>query len=145
MVKLSEDQKWYRVSLRLMGDGLPIEEVETRLGISPSHFGRKGEPLRLGGRYESNVWVFSNESESNVPFDIQIENLLTILEPKKDVLKEILTWPEVEGELFLGFGSMNGQGGAYFSSGLLYRIAALGLSMDLDLYPPGEPEDLAIK
>jgi hypothetical protein len=145
MVKLSDDQKWYRVSLRLMGDGLPIDEVETRLGISPSQYGHKGDPLRHGGRYESNVWVFSNNSESDIPFDIQIESLLTMIEPKKDVLKEILKLPGVEGELFLGFGSENGQGGAFFSSGLLLRIAECGLSMDLDLYPPGEPEDSAIK
>ena len=67
--------------------------------------------------------------------------LLNTLEPKVDALKEILSLPDVEGDLFLGFGSGNGQGGAIFSPELLRRVAECGLSLSLDLYPPDIDED----
>ncbi len=138
---LSEDEKWYRVSLRLLGDGLPMDEIEAKLGLVASHVGRKGEPNHRGWKHLSNVWVWRYPAESNVEFEEQIASLLDALEPKLDALKGILALPEVEGELFLGFGSTNGQGGALFSPELLRRIADCGLSVLLDLYPSSSYEE----
>lgn len=138
---LDEDRKWYRVSLRLLGDGLPVDEIEAKLDLAPSHVGRNGEPNHRGWKHLSNVWVWRYPAESNVEFEEQIAGLLDVLEPKVDALKEILSLPEVEGELFLGFGSTSGQGGALFSPELLRRIAACGLSVLLDLYPSSSYEE----
>ena len=80
---------------------------------------------------------------SDVPFEEQITGLLDVMEPKLGALKEILSLPGIEGELFLGFGSGNGQGGAIFSPELLRRVADCGLSLGLDLYPPGGDENEA--
>jgi hypothetical protein len=112
-LELSEDQKWYRVSLRLMGDHLPVDDIEHRLGIAPTYVGRKGEHMRGNPRYakhHSNNWVWRYPSSSAVPFEDQIEGLLEVLSPKIAALKEILSIEDVEGELFLGFGSGNSQG-----------------------------------
>jgi hypothetical protein len=136
---LSGNQKWYRVSLRLMGDGLPVDEVEARLGFAPSTFGRKGEHLRGDPRFAkhaTNGWTLGDFTDSDVPFEQQITVLLDMLEPNIDALKQILSLPDVRGELFLGFSSGNGQGGAQFPPALLKRIAENGLSLNLDLYPP---------
>jgi hypothetical protein len=139
----SEDGKWYRVSLRLMGDGLPVEEVKTMLRLKPCSLGIKGNHIKDNPVYEkyfTNIWVLKSGTNSDVPFDEQITVLLDLLEPKIDALKEILSLPNVEGELFLGFGSGNGQGGAFFKKELLRRITDFGLSIDLDLYPPSGDE-----
>jgi hypothetical protein len=139
----SEDGKWYRVSLRLMGDGLPVEEVETILGMKPDSFGIKGRHIKNNPDYEkypTNIWTLKSGTNSNFPFDEQITVLLNLLEPKLDALKKILALPNIEGELFLGFGSGNGQGGAFFKKELLRRITDFGLSIDLDLYPPSGDE-----
>lgn len=145
MFVLSEDGKWYRVSLRLMGDSLPVEEIESKLGLEPSSFGRKDEHLHGDPRrakYYTNVWVSRYLVNSDVPFEEQVAGLLDVLEPKLGALKEILSLPDVEGELFLGFGSSkSGQGGAIFSPELLRRVADYGLSLSLDLYPPGRDEN----
>jgi hypothetical protein len=138
---LSESRKWYRVSLLLLGDGLPIDEIEAKLGIGASHVGRKGEPNHRGREHLSNVWVWRYPAQSNIEFEEQIAGLIDMIEPKADALREILALPEVEGELFLGFGSANGQGGALFSPELLRRIADLGLSVSLDLYPSSAYEE----
>ena len=127
-----------------MGDDLPVEEIESRLGLEAASFGRKGEHLNGNPRHEkyrTNIWVSKLLTNSDVPFEEQIAGLLDLLEPKVDALKAILSLPNVEGELFLGFGSGNGQGGANFSSDLLARIAGCNLSLGLDLYPPSVDED----
>ena len=119
-----------------MGDGLLVDEVEGMLGLSPSHVGKKGEPYQGPGRgsYESNVWVWKYPAESDVPFEEQVSSLLTIIEPKKSALREITKQPDVKGEIFLGFGPLNGQGGANLSTDLLRRVADCGLALDMDLY-----------
>ena len=69
---LSEDGKWYRVSLRLMGDSLPIEDIDVRLGLSSASLGRKGERLSDNPRSETfrtNVWASEYLTESDVPFE----------------------------------------------------------------------------
>jgi hypothetical protein len=122
-----------------MGDNLPVEEIESRLDIPAGSFGRKGEHLQGNPRrakYHTNVWASKYLTDSDVPFEKQITCMLDALEPKLGALKEMLSLPSVEGELFLGFGSENGQGGAEFSPALLRRIADYGLSLGLDLYPP---------
>jgi hypothetical protein len=143
MFEESEDGKWYRVSLRLMGDGLPIDEIDGLLGLAATKKNKKGASLKIGkAKCLTNVWVLSSGHNSDVPFEKQIADLLDLIEPKRDALKRIIEMADVEGELFLGYGSDNGQGGALISADVLRRIADCGLSLDLDLYPPpGEEED----
>jgi hypothetical protein len=140
---MSEDRKWYHVSLRFLGDGVPVDEIESQLGFEASSFGRKGNHLRgdpAYAKYHTNVWVSKYVADSDVLFEAQISLILDRLEPRVDALKKILSLPNVEGELFLGFSSANGQGGAVFSPELLRRVANCGLSLSLDLYPPGSDE-----
>lgn len=143
MFKESDDGKWYRVSLRLMGDALPIDEIQESLGLVPTEKNRKGSRHEVTGEEcRTNVWVWATPHDSHVPFEKQIGDLLEVIEPKKEILRTIIQKPGIEGELFLGYGSDNGQGGAYISPDLLQRIAECGLALDLDLYPPpGESED----
>ena len=143
----SEDKKWYRAGLRLSGDLLPIDEIESKLELKASSIGKKGVPLNhykspmLNTPLETNVWCAEKLTENDVPLENQIELYLEKLEPKKESLQEILSLPDVEGEFFLGFSSENGMGGAYFSAELLKRVADLGLSLSLDLYPPSDFEE----
>jgi hypothetical protein len=107
--------------------------------LTSASFGRKGEHFKGDPReavFLTNVRASNYLTDSDVPFEEQITRMLDALEPKLDALKEVLSLPGVEGELFLGFGSRNGQGGAEFSPALLKRIAEYGLSLGLDLYPP---------
>lgn len=139
MQETNHNEKWFRVALRFQGDDLPVDEIENRLNIKPSSLGRLGEHVGNNYRhakYHTNIWVWSITKDSSVPFDKQIEDVLELLEPKRDALVEILSLPDVEGELFLGFSSSNGQGGAHFPPSLLSRIGALGLAVTLDLYAP---------
>lgn len=136
---LSDEEKWHRASFRLMGDNLPIEEIEDRLDLDADSIYKKGEHIQDNpclAKYKTNVWVSDSSADSIVPFEEQITKLLDVLESKEKELKSILALPDVEGEMFLSFSSGNGQGGTYFSSNLLARLANCGLAIHLNLYPP---------
>jgi hypothetical protein len=127
-----------------MGDHLPVDEIEYRLDFTPTYFGRREEYVRGNPRYRkhpSNIWVWRYPASTAMPFEGQIEGLLEVLDPKIAALKELLSIQGIEGELFLGFGSGNGQGGATLSSDLLKRIGECDLSLSLDLYPPSGDEE----
>ena len=135
------DGKWFRVSLRLMGDKLPVNEIGNRLSMKPLVFAEKGDHINGNpryARYDTNFWLWSSSEDSAIPFEPQINELLEVLEPKHKNLREILSLPDVKGELFLGFSSAKSQGGAYLSHSLLQRVVNLGLALHLDLYPPSE-------
>ncbi|OUL24024.1 hypothetical protein BV378_20590 [Nostoc sp. RF31YmG] len=134
---LAFEQKWYRVSLRLMGDNLAVQEIEAKLDLVPRVVAFKGEHRHRNPRYakyRTNFWRSQYLTNSDVPFEQQIAMMLDVLEPRLNSLKEILSLPDVEGDLYLGFRSGNGQGGAFFSNELLRRIADYGLALTLDLY-----------
>ncbi len=143
MKESNHNGKWFRVTLRFWGDNLLVDEVEKELDIQPDFKGRKGEHINGNpryARYSTNGWGWWFTSDTTVNFEDQIGSLLELLEPKKRALAKILSSSGIQGELFLGFSSSNGQGGAHFPSSLLARVAALELALNLDLYPPGQAE-----
>ena len=95
----SEDKKWYRASLRLSGDSLPIDEIESKLELKASSIGKKGFSLNrykspiLNESLKTNVWCAEKLTENNVPLENQIELYLEKLEPKKEVLKRAQSPP----------------------------------------------------
>ena len=137
----SDDESWHKVSLRVIGDAVPLDDLGPMLGIEPTIIGRKGE--HIGGAadraiYDTNIWMWAYPASARVPFETQISALLDRLEPHRSSLREFFSSSGVEGELFLGFSSANGQGAAYFSREILERIVSFGFSITIDLYPPGE-------
>jgi hypothetical protein len=140
----ADDQRWYRVSLRLIGDALPEpQEVEALLRLPTSFCGRKGRHIRDNPRYAiypTNIWGWDITCDPAIPFEDQLEGALDMLESRFAELRRLLALPGVQARLVLGFGSESGQGGAWFEAGTLARIARLGLGLDIHLYPP---EDIA--
>jgi len=124
-----------------MGDGLLVDAIEERLELTPSSVRKKGQSYKDNpafGRCQTNVWLWRNPDASDVPLGEQITSLLDVLEPKKDILKEMVAAPQVEAQLFLGVCSAKGTAAMYLPNALLQRIAKLGLSVDFDLYLPAD-------
>jgi hypothetical protein len=136
---LNDDQKWYKVSLRFFGEGLDVSSVAAKIGLKPDVVGRLGEHIRGNPRYalyETNLWVHRHTDDDALPFCDQLTELVTRLEERSDSIRALTSAPGVGGELLLAFSSGNGQGGFTLPVELLARIAALGLDLGLDLYPP---------
>jgi hypothetical protein len=126
------------VSLRISGDNLEPSEVTAELGLRPDVTGRRGEHIRGNARYavyETGIWVHSYE-EGSLVFEDRLDAFISTLEARAEAVRALTTRAGVGAELFLGFSAGNGQGGFTLSASLLGRIAALGLDLTLDLYPP---------
>ena len=113
---ISEDNKWYSVSVRLCGDSLDPTSVEGLTGLPPTAIGlkgqkRKGKQGREYSPYETNIWVYSHNAASETCFEDQLRALFALVGHRRTALKTLCTAPGIEGEIFLGFGSGNGQGG----------------------------------
>jgi hypothetical protein len=114
---LDDNQKWYRVSLRFLGDDLDIAAVTRALGLKPDVVGRIGE--HIGGNprcatYDTNVWVYRYTDDDGLTFNEQLSGFITRLEGRGDSVRELAARPSVTAELFLGFSSGNGQAGSRF-------------------------------
>ena len=138
---LSEDDKWFAVSLRFMGTGFDPRDVEGRIGLPPTSMrviGEKwtGKTGREYGPAKNNVWSHRLEAAGDVGFEFQIRTLLDRIGAHSDAVRRLAGTDQVEAELFCGFGSGNGQGGDIISANTLGQVAALGLALSLDLYPP---------
>jgi hypothetical protein len=130
--------KWYTITLRIIGDALTPDDISKRLDLKPTSFGLKGKPVgNKEGRavYEHNLWLLHLTQDDSIPFEEQFPNILDLLEKRHDSLGGILKMSGMEGEFFLGYASKNGQGGSYFSVSLMKRITNLGLNIQFDLYP----------
>jgi len=136
---LGDDEKWYRVSLRFLGDDLDLAAVTSALGLKADVTGRIGEHIGDNPRYatyETNVWVHCYTENDSLTFNDQLSEFITRLEGRGRAVRELAARPGVTAEVFLGFSSGNGQGGFTLSASLLTRITSLGLNVTLDLYPP---------
>ena len=136
---LEEDAKWHKVSLRFLGDDLDLAAVTNALGLKPDVTGRIGEHIAGNPRYavyETNVWVYRYAAMEHLNFSTQLSQFIAHLEERSKTILYLVERPGVRAELFLGFSSGNGQGGFTLPASLLARIAALGLDVTLDLYPP---------
>lgn len=133
--------KWFRVSLRISGDTLDPCSIEPLLGLLPQTFGikgkaREGKNGKIYSAYSTNVWIHSLDLDASIGFDEQINHLFHQLGDKAEALRKLCNTEGIEGELFCGFGSENGQGGDSLSPANIKRIADAGLFLTLDLYPP---------
>jgi hypothetical protein len=138
---LSGDDKWFAVSLRFMGTGFNPRDVEGRIGLPPTSMrviGEKwtGKTGREYGPAKNNVWSHRLEAADDLGFELQIRTLLDRIAAHSDAVRTLAGKDQVEAELFCGFGSGNGQGGDIISADTLGQVAALGLALSLDLYPP---------
>jgi len=138
----TDDAKWSRASFRVYGDTLRPDEVTRTLALEPTNMGLKGEllsyspgksPLRIS------LWMLKSPLSEHESLDLHLQHLLDLLEPKREEIRELAKHFDID--FFCGFSSENGQGGCTFEPTLLERLAKLGVTVVLDLYPP-RPIDL---
>lgn len=140
---LPEDRKWSAGSIRIWSQTVGASEISARLGITADGQFERGSlmsPRNLAGaRRESSLWI----QHSGLAKDSDLADHVRALVGLVDGCREELAGLSVDCEmdLFLGFGSENGQGGCVLPADLLADVAALGLDIVLDLYPPATVED----
>jgi hypothetical protein len=64
--------------------------------------------------------------------------LLHWLEPQATAIANVLQQPDVQADIFCFWSIMIGQSGITLSAATMARIAALGLSLGIDIYAGGD-------
>jgi hypothetical protein len=137
------DSKWSAGSLRIMSRTITAGEVSARLGLNPDDRFERGSLCSprnpASQRRESSVWILKSGLGSDRWPEEHVAALVERLNGKSETLS--LLAAECEMELFLGFGSDDGQGGCVLPARLLKEVGLLGLDVVLDLYPPTDAFD----
>lgn len=120
----SSDEKWTRGSFRVTSSELTSDEVSQELDIEPTDLDE-----HKAGR---TIWILESGLSSSNTADEHIDALLTRLRPRAEALRGL----KGHCDIFLGFASGNGQGGMVIPPRVLGELAALGIELVLDLYPP---------
>ncbi|WP_405792530.1 DUF4279 domain-containing protein [Streptomyces sp. NBC_00029] len=132
------DTKWSAGSIRITSRTVRAEEISVRLGVVPDEQLEQGSLMSprnpSSARRETSVWI----RRSGLGSDSQLEEHVAALVRLVNGCREELTRLSVDCdlELYLGFGSDNGQGGCVLPAHLLAEVGGLGLDVVLDLYPP---------
>jgi len=144
MADMSEsDEKFAAASFRVFSDTHEAGFFARLFQEEPDSVGVKGELITHNGRsnakYRAHLYRISSNLPSSAPLEDHLQALLARVEPFADRLSDAKSAGSVS--IFAGYGSWNGQGGAFLSSDLLRRLAALQLDLILDLHPPRAPSD----
>ena len=123
----------FKVSLRIIGDGLVPSEVTAMLGCAPTDSRRKGDAVETEhfiAKSPTGVWCL--KAEGNETIDQAINALLD------HVSDDVAVWAELarryRAEFFIGVFSDTSQVGLRITAETLKRLSRFGLSVGLDIY-----------
>lgn len=131
-------------TFRIVADDLIPEEISTTLRIPPSASATKGQtnpllhsPASLPSR--TGYWMLTSEgSVKSTNLEAHLLFLLDQLEPARSRVKELSASRAIRVEFHCFWMSETGHGGPVLSAGVLERIAALGATLEFDLYFSGD-------
>ncbi len=135
--------KWSTGSIRILSQTVSASEISARLGITADRQFERGSLVNprntAGSRRESSLWIRHSGLANDSDLADHVRALIDLVDGCREELARLSI--ECEIDLFLGFGSQNGQGGCVLPADLLAELGAFGLDIVLDLYPPGAVED----
>lgn len=142
------DKKWWRASFSVFSISLTHQEISERLGLQPTRTHAKGQPRGFRQKdgsispsivWKDSAWHLTSPLGRDRNLSEHIKWLLDAIEPRAEAIKALRADCSLI-RLFCGFASHNGQGGFTLDAGTLGRISRLELNLDIDLYPPADPE-----
>jgi hypothetical protein len=111
------------ICLSIFGDDFEPELVSKRLDITPTDFWYKGDISKKYGMIKrETVWELSTEYEESLDVNVQLDYILDMIEPKKELLVKIKQ--EFNSET----------PGLYLDKKSIDLIHYIGAEIDMDLY-----------
>jgi len=135
---LSEIEVNTNVSLRILGDDVDPEAITLEMGMSPDQFHRKGDVhgTRSPVVRKHGYWTITSSKHIAASDDTNdhIQWLVAAVAPKLDRLATYKGrgW---RVDIWIGIHTSVGHGGPTLRPDVLAQLAALGLDVNLDLYP----------
>jgi hypothetical protein len=124
------------VSFTIIGEKLDPEKISAALKLAPSRAFRAGEKKGTGDdEWDHGLWSVSTESVIEAE-DLaeHIAWLLDRLEPSATELGEVLSGDDIRARIFCFFETERLNDGIKLSAGIIKRLAALDLRVDIDIY-----------
>ena len=139
IVKLFDNGEWCTITFRLLGDELPLLEIEDKLNLDADKVIAKGQPLcdnENSAEATTNIWTWDLPNRGNtVEMEDQLIDFLEVFEPRKSALSAILSNSQTRAELFIGYGlPEDSQGRFMITHELQRRLADLKINLSFDLY-----------
>jgi hypothetical protein len=117
-------------TLRILAGELEPDRVSEEMGISPDKSHKKGDTLGYWSITSSQHIAPSADTNDHLQW------LVNVVAPRLDALASY----KARGwlvDVWIGIHTSAGHGGPTLRSNVLARLAALGLDVNLDLYPDG--------
>jgi hypothetical protein len=126
-------------TLRFVDKDLDPNIITSAFGIQPDEAHKRGDKrISKSGKeypYPRGVWYLTTTGWPSRNLEAHIVRLLDRVEPVAEVVRRIIQeHPSYRFEIICYWMSATGQGGPSFSPSTLSRIAALGATLDFDIY-----------
>lgn len=123
------------LTMRIVGEAVDPDAITARLGLAPTRAHHKGEPIspRVRRPRPFGVWLLDSPLGRDRPLEEHLDVLLGLLEPRAEALRSLAA-EGCPADLFSGHFMQRYNTGIELSPGVLGRVAALGLALDIDIY-----------
>ena len=126
-------------TLRFVHDNLDPDLITRAVHITPDAAHKRGAMrVSKSGKtypYPRGVWNVNTRGWPSRNLEAHVVRLLDRVEPSADRIRNVIqSNPEYRFEIMCFWMSATGQGGPSFSPSTLSRIAALGATLDFDIY-----------
>lgn len=133
---MADDQDCTRTwaAVRVWSRDLDSSKVTEQLHLEPSWSYRRGDQKANGALRRYGYWEMSSQSSvTSTNLEEHLLWLLDKLEPRKTEFLALVS-QRIQTDIFCFWGSKHGYGGPKFSPDVMGRMAALQLSLNLDVY-----------
>lgn len=122
----------YKASLRIHGEGVPLDELTARLGVTPTTARRAGERRRpTSVAYRDDAWQYSPPLPEEAPLAEHIDALWRVVEPHVEYLR--LLKQRFRVDVFCGYRSNCDHAGVEVPASSLALFTALDVPFGLSI------------
>jgi hypothetical protein len=99
------NEKWATAALRMFSETLEVDEITALIGLRPTRFYTKGDPISARGPElrRTNAWLLKSEIAEDQGLDVHLGWLVDLIESKVVALGTLRETGKVD--LFCGFSS----------------------------------------
>jgi hypothetical protein len=137
------DNKWTKLSLRVLSTSTTAEQLESRFGVQAGQKGNIGDPISRrspqAGQRQASICIFDCPIEDAEGMERHFDWLEHFLITREAVIRSLP--PDCVLDAWLGLSSPTGQAGAAILARHLKQLGDLKIDLVLDVYLSGSESD----
>ena len=116
------------------------EEAHKKIDIACSEFHKEGEIYRAPAlKYKTDRWGINRKTRPTIYMSKELQRLCDIIEPKKEIIKQIIDENELKAEFFIAIYAYGCQGPEMYCEEPAIALAHyLGAEIGIDYYSMGD-------